>query len=99
MQFRANLVAKKAEVGYDVITAARGSAERLHMVTENHIECPAWRRAFVPQLWVNSRNCLEHPRVMYLYPFCGVALHESGGGVDRGCWLSSGAQCSYVFSV
>lgn len=51
---------------------------------ENQTECPSCRRAVVPQLWVDARNRLEHPRVVHLCPLCGATVLESGGGVNKG---------------
>lgn len=53
------------------------------MVTEDRIQCPNCRHAVVPQLWVDTRNGLEHPRVIHLCPFCGITLKETGGGMNR----------------
>lgn len=53
------------------------------MAAENHVQCPNCHQSIVPQLWVDARNSLEHPRVVHLCPFCGVTLRETGGGLDR----------------
>jgi ribosomal protein S27E len=53
------------------------------MATADRIQCPNCQRAVVPQLWVDDRNRLEYPKVIHLCPFCGIALKESGGGIDR----------------
>jgi ribosomal protein S27E len=53
------------------------------MATEDRIQCPSCCRAVVPQLWVDTRNKLSHPRVMHLCPLCGAVLRESGGRMNR----------------
>jgi hypothetical protein len=50
---------------------------------EDRMECPSCHRGVVPQLWVDSRDRLEHPRVVHLCPFCGVTLRKSGGGINK----------------
>jgi ribosomal protein S27E len=54
------------------------------MPIQDRIECQNCGRAVVPQLWVDTRNRLEHPRFVRLCPFCGIVMSESGGGMDRG---------------
>jgi hypothetical protein len=54
------------------------------MRTEDQIPCQSCGRAVVPQLVVDDLNKLYRPRVRHLCPFCGAALHESGGELDRG---------------
>lgn len=54
------------------------------MATGNdRIQCHNCNHAVVPQLWVDARNGLEHPRVKHLCPFCGITLKETGGGMNR----------------
>lgn len=72
------------------------------MVTEDRIQCPNCGRAVVPQLWVDSRNRLERPRVRHLCPFCGDLLRESGGGMDRGMLaliIGSFCLCVLIFAL
>jgi hypothetical protein len=38
----------------------------------------------VPQLWVDTRNRMEHPRVVHLCPLCGATVRQSGGGLNWG---------------
>ena len=54
------------------------------MAIEDRIECLKCGRAIVPQLWVDTRNRLEHPTVRHLCPLCGATLRASGGGINRG---------------
>jgi len=54
------------------------------MAVEDRIECRSCGRAVVPQLWVDGRNGLEHPKVRHLCPLCGATLLVSGGGINRG---------------
>ncbi len=54
------------------------------MASEDRIECPKCGRAVLPQLWVDTRNGLEHPTVHHLCPYCGVSMRISGGGINRG---------------
>jgi len=54
------------------------------MSVQDRIECRNCGRAVVPQLWVDNRNRLEHPRFVRLCPFCGAIASESGGGINRG---------------
>lgn len=54
------------------------------MAIEGQIECVKCGRAVVPQLWVDTRNRLEHPTVRHLCPICGTTLRASGGGINRG---------------
>jgi hypothetical protein len=54
------------------------------MAIEDRIECRSCGRAVVPQLWVDTRNRLEHPTVRHLCPLCGATLRVSGGGITRG---------------
>ena len=37
----------------------------------------------MPQLWVDGRNGLEHPKVRHFCPLCGATLLVSGGGINR----------------
>lgn len=53
------------------------------MAVEDRIECWNCGRAVVPQLWVDGRNGLEHPKVRHLCPLCGATLLVSGGGINR----------------
>ena len=54
------------------------------MAIEDRVNCPKCRRAVVPQLWVDARNRLEHPKVNQLCPSCGTTLRVTGGGLNRG---------------
>lgn len=54
------------------------------MVMESRTECPSCQRSVVPQLWVDARNRLEHPRVVHLCPLCGATVRESGGEINKG---------------
>ncbi len=54
------------------------------MAVEDRIECQSCGRAVVPQLWVDARARLSHPRVRHLCPLCGATLRVSGGGLSRG---------------
>ena len=38
----------------------------------------------MPQLWVDARDRLSHPKVRHLCPLCGATLRVSGGGLSRG---------------
>lgn len=54
------------------------------MSVEDRIECQSCGRAVVPQLWVDTRDRMSHPKVRHLCPLCGMTLRVSGGGINRG---------------
>jgi ribosomal protein S27E len=54
------------------------------MAIEDRIECRSCGRAVVPQLWVDTRDGMSHPKVRHLCPLCGATLRVSGGGINRG---------------
>jgi ribosomal protein S27E len=54
------------------------------MAIEDRIECRGCGRAVVPQLWVDTRDRMSHPKVRHLCPLCGATLRVSGGGINRG---------------
>jgi hypothetical protein len=70
------------------------------MAMESRTECPSCQSAVVPQLWVDARNRLEHPRVVHLCPLCGATVRESGGGMNRGMLaLIIGSICLFALML
>jgi ribosomal protein S27E len=55
------------------------------MAMEDRLKCHGCGRAVVPQLWVDTRDQMSHPKVRHLCPLCGATLRVSGGGFDR--WM------------
>lgn len=54
------------------------------MPASDRVECRGCGRAVVPQLVADDRNKFRRPVVTHHCPFCGAALHVSGGELDRG---------------
>lgn len=54
------------------------------MPASDRVKCGGCGREVVPQLMTDDWNKLHRPRVTHLCPFCGAAIHESGGELDRG---------------
>jgi hypothetical protein len=55
---------------------------------DERLSCAGCGRKIIPRLWHYGGGRLTYIRTQHMCPFCGIVLHETGGGVRWGCLIA-----------